>query len=58
MTRAVLPFFKKKYKGKIIQLSGGGATNPLPNISAYAASKAADPTAVFCAPVVFAAIAP
>ena len=41
MTRAVLPFFKKKYKGKIIQLSGGGATNPLPNISAYATSKAA-----------------
>jgi NAD(P)-dependent dehydrogenase (short-subunit alcohol dehydrogenase family) len=26
---------------KIIILSGGGATNPLPNISAYAASKAA-----------------
>ena len=26
---------------KIIVLSGGGATNPLPNISAYAASKAA-----------------
>ena len=28
-------------RGKIIVLSGGGATNPLPNISAYAASKAA-----------------
>jgi len=27
--------------GKIINLSGGGATNPLPNLSAYAASKAA-----------------
>ena len=27
--------------GKIIKLSGGGATNPLPRISAYAASKAA-----------------
>ncbi|HEX4264970.1 MAG TPA: SDR family oxidoreductase [Verrucomicrobiae bacterium] len=27
--------------GKIIILSGGGATNPLPNISSYAASKAA-----------------
>ena len=26
---------------KIVNLSGGGATNPLPNISAYAASKAA-----------------
>jgi NAD(P)-dependent dehydrogenase (short-subunit alcohol dehydrogenase family) len=32
---------KKQYKGKIIQLSGGGATNPMPNISAYAVSKAA-----------------
>ena len=41
MTRAILPFYKKKQRGKIIQLSGGGATNPLPNISAYAASKAA-----------------
>jgi 3-oxoacyl-[acyl-carrier protein] reductase len=28
-------------QGKIIILSGGGATNPLPNISSYAASKAA-----------------
>ena len=27
--------------GKIILLSGGGATKPLPNLSAYAASKAA-----------------
>src|SRR5262249_31777269 len=27
--------------GKIVQLSGGGATNPLPRVSAYAASKAA-----------------
>ena len=33
--------FKKSGCGKIINLSGGGATNPLPNISAYAASKAA-----------------
>lgn len=41
MCRAVLPAMKKRKKGKIIQLSGGGATNPLPNISAYAASKAA-----------------
>ena len=38
--RAVLPQFKAQRYGKIIQLSGGGATNPLPNISAYAASKA------------------
>jgi NAD(P)-dependent dehydrogenase (short-subunit alcohol dehydrogenase family) len=32
---------KKKGSGKIINLSGGGATNPLPRLSAYAASKAA-----------------
>lgn len=41
MCRAVIPHFKKQHYGKIIQLSGGGATNPLPRISAYAASKAA-----------------
>ena len=39
--RAVLPHFRSQGYGKIIQLSGGGATNPLPRISAYAASKAA-----------------
>lgn len=39
--RAVIPHFKKFGRGKIIVLSGGGATNPLPNISSYAASKAA-----------------
>jgi len=39
--RAVIPHFKKSGQGKIVILSGGGATNPLPNISAYAASKAA-----------------
>jgi NAD(P)-dependent dehydrogenase (short-subunit alcohol dehydrogenase family) len=39
--RAVLPHFKAVGGGKIIQLSGGGATKPLPMISAYAASKAA-----------------
>jgi NAD(P)-dependent dehydrogenase (short-subunit alcohol dehydrogenase family) len=39
--RAVLPHFKEQRYGKIIQLSGGGATNPLPRISGYAASKAA-----------------
>jgi len=41
MCRAVLRHFKRHRYGKIIQLSGGGATNPLPWISAYAASKAA-----------------
>jgi len=39
--RAVVPYFLKKGYGKIIQVSGGGATNPLPRITAYAASKAA-----------------
>ncbi len=39
--RAAIPHFKKAKHGKIIVLSGGGATNPLPNISSYAASKAA-----------------
>ena len=39
--RAVIPIFKKGARGKIVVLSGGGATNPLPNISSYAASKAA-----------------
>jgi 3-oxoacyl-[acyl-carrier protein] reductase len=39
--RALMPHFKKAKAGKIVVISGGGATNPLPNISAYAASKAA-----------------
>lgn len=39
--RALVPHFKSRGYGKIINLSGGGATNPLPRISAYAASKAA-----------------
>ena len=38
--RAVLPHFKKQSYGKIIILSGGGATKPMPYLSAYAASKA------------------
>jgi NAD(P)-dependent dehydrogenase (short-subunit alcohol dehydrogenase family) len=41
MSRAVLSHFKAQGYGKVIQLSGGGATNPLPRISAYAVSKAA-----------------
>jgi NAD(P)-dependent dehydrogenase (short-subunit alcohol dehydrogenase family) len=41
MCRAVVPHFRQHGYGKIVQLSGGGATNPLPRISAYAASKAA-----------------
>ncbi|MEI6234335.1 MAG: SDR family oxidoreductase [Planctomycetota bacterium] len=39
--RAVLKHFKAQKYGKIIMLSGGGATKPLPFVSAYAASKAA-----------------
>jgi 3-oxoacyl-[acyl-carrier protein] reductase len=41
LCRALLPIFKDRGYGKIIQLSGGGATAPLPRLSAYAASKAA-----------------
>ena len=39
--RALLPHFRANGYGKIIQLSGGGATSPRPRLSAYAASKAA-----------------
>ena len=39
--RALIPQLKKARGGKIIVISGGGATNPLPQLSAYAASKAA-----------------
>ncbi len=39
--RAVAPHFARRGYGKIIQLSGGGASGPLPQLSAYAASKAA-----------------
>ena len=39
--RALVPHFSDRGYGKIVQLSGGGATNPLPGLSSYAASKAA-----------------
>ena len=39
--RTIIPVLKARGAGKIIQLSGGGATAPLPRLSAYAASKAA-----------------
>jgi len=39
--RAVLSLFRSRGWGKIVNLSGGGATAPLPRLSAYAASKAA-----------------
>jgi 3-oxoacyl-[acyl-carrier protein] reductase len=38
--RAFLPQLLGSNRGKIILLSGGGATKPLPYLSAYAASKA------------------
>jgi NAD(P)-dependent dehydrogenase (short-subunit alcohol dehydrogenase family) len=41
LSRALLPHLKQAGRGKIVQLSGGGATNPLPMLSAYAVSKAA-----------------
>jgi NAD(P)-dependent dehydrogenase (short-subunit alcohol dehydrogenase family) len=39
--RAAMAHMKKAGCGKVINLSGGGATGPLPRFSAYAASKAA-----------------
>ncbi len=38
--KMLLPHLVAQGYGKIINLSGGGATSPLPRISAYAASKA------------------
>ncbi len=39
--RALAPHFIARGYGKVVQLSGGGATGPLAGLSAYAASKAA-----------------
>mgnify|MGYP003374438534 CR=1 FL=1 len=41
LVRALVPLFRERGFGKIVNLSGGGATAPLPFFSAYAASKAA-----------------
>jgi len=41
MIRAFLPALHRSQRGKIINISGGGATRPLPGLSSYAASKAA-----------------
>jgi 3-oxoacyl-[acyl-carrier protein] reductase len=41
LCRGVLPAFRRQGYGKIVNLSGGGATAPRPRFSAYAASKAA-----------------
>jgi NAD(P)-dependent dehydrogenase (short-subunit alcohol dehydrogenase family) len=39
--RTAVLHFKSRGYGKILQISGGGATKPMPRLSAYAASKAA-----------------
>jgi len=41
MCREVVPVMRRQGYGKIINLSGGGATAPLPRFSSYAASKVA-----------------
>ena len=41
LCRAIVPHLKRRGSGKIIQLSGGGATAPLARLSAYATAKAA-----------------
>jgi NAD(P)-dependent dehydrogenase (short-subunit alcohol dehydrogenase family) len=41
MCREALPYLRRQKYGKIVNLSGGGATAPLPRLSAYAAAKAA-----------------
>ena len=40
VSRAAMPMFRAQHYGKIINISGGGAANPMPAITAYAASKA------------------
>jgi NAD(P)-dependent dehydrogenase (short-subunit alcohol dehydrogenase family) len=39
-SRAAMPIFRAQRYGKIVNISGGGAANPMPAITAYAASKA------------------
>lgn len=41
VTREVVPHMIAQRRGKIINLSGGGATSPLPNLTAYSVSKTA-----------------
>lgn len=41
LCRGVLPLFRGQGHGKIVNLSGGGATAPRPRFSAYGVSKAA-----------------
>jgi NAD(P)-dependent dehydrogenase (short-subunit alcohol dehydrogenase family) len=41
VSRAAMPMFRAQRYGKIVNISGGGATSPMPAITAYATSKAA-----------------
>ena len=41
LCRLALPHLRRSARGKIILISGGGATAPLPKITAYGAAKAA-----------------
>jgi len=41
LCRVVVPHLKRRGYGKIVQLSGGGATTPMPRLTAYATAKAA-----------------
>ena len=41
MFREVIPIMKKKNYGRIIQISGGGATKSLPMFTSYASAKVA-----------------
>ncbi|WP_375413842.1 SDR family NAD(P)-dependent oxidoreductase [uncultured Bradyrhizobium sp.] len=40
VARAAVPIFRSQRYGKMINISGGGAANPMPGITAYAVSKA------------------
>lgn len=39
--KSCIPIFKSQDYGRVVQLSGGGATSPMPQIYGYASSKAA-----------------
>jgi len=41
VSRAAIRVMKPRGRGKIVVISGGGATNPMPRFAAYAATKAA-----------------
>jgi len=41
LCRAAVPFFGRRGSGAVINISGGGATAPRPNFTAYAAAKVA-----------------